>query len=135
VKKLFLTLFVLLTTVIDVAGVSNILETFTYDSQRRLTNYTRNGQTTVSVAYSPMGNITSKTDAGTLEYNVQGKPYAIGTQTGNPGSVPERVQDITYTGFQRPSTIEENSYKATFTYVPKLILPGLINTLWLNRNQ
>jgi RHS repeat-associated protein len=70
------------------------------------------------IAGKAMGNITSKTDAGTLEYNVQGKPYAIGTQTGNPGSVPERIQDITYTGFQRPSTIEENSYKATFTYGP-----------------
>jgi RHS repeat-associated protein len=99
----------------------NILESFTYDSQRRLTNYTRNGQAAASVVYSPMGNITSKTDAGTLEYNVPGKPYAIGTQTGNLGSVPERVQDITYTGFQRPSTIEENGYKATFTYGPDYV--------------
>jgi uncharacterized protein RhaS with RHS repeats len=65
-----------------------------------------------------MGNIESKTDAGTLEYNVPGKPYAIGKQTENPGSVPERVQDITYTGFQRPSVIEENGYKATITYGP-----------------
>jgi RHS repeat-associated protein len=96
----------------------NITETFQYDSQRRLTNYTRNGQTEASVAYSSMGNIDSKTDAGTLEYNVPGKPYAIGKQTGNLGSVPERVQDIAYTGFQRPSTIEENGYKVTLTYGP-----------------
>jgi hypothetical protein len=65
-----------------------------------------------------MGNITSKTDAGTLDYYVSGKRFAIGAQTGNPGSVPARIQDITYTGFQRPSAIEENGYRATITYGP-----------------
>jgi RHS repeat-associated protein len=96
----------------------NITETFTHDNLHRLTNYTRNGQSAAAVGYSSMGNITSKTDAGTLEYNVPDKPYAIGKQTGNPGSIPERVQDIMYTGFQRPSAIEENGYRVTITYGP-----------------
>jgi RHS repeat-associated protein len=96
----------------------NLTETFTYDSQYRLTAYTRPGQTQAAVVYSSMGNITSKTDAGTLTYNVSGKPYAIGEQTGNPGSVPERQQDIVYTGYHRPASITENNNVASFTYGP-----------------
>ncbi|MDR0560367.1 MAG: hypothetical protein LBG92_09345, partial [Prevotellaceae bacterium] len=97
----------------------NINETFSYDNLNRLTSYTRAGQATATVEYSPTGNIKAKTDAGTMEYAIAGKPYAISRQTSAPaGGVPLRQQDITYTGFQRPSSIEENRYKATLSYGP-----------------
>ncbi|MDR2423293.1 MAG: RHS repeat-associated core domain-containing protein [Prevotellaceae bacterium] len=97
----------------------NITETFGYDNLNRLTSYTRYGQATAAITYGNNGNITAKTDAGTLEYNIQGKPFAITKQTGNPaGGVPMRQQDVSYTGFARPSSIAENSYKTNLTYGP-----------------
>ena len=58
----------------------NIEESFLYDNQRRLTNYNITGLQN-TVVYSSMGNITSKTDAGTFTYNVSGKPYTLGQHT------------------------------------------------------
>ena len=56
-------------------------ETFLYDILQRLTNYGNTAKVYNNVTYSTVGNITSKTDAGTLTYNVTGKPYTIGQQT------------------------------------------------------
>ncbi len=73
------------------------------------------------MSYDAKGNITSKTDAGTFEYNIPSKPYAVsglsesGTALYNTG-IPKREQYISYCSFSRPESIEENRYTATFTY-------------------
>ena len=56
------------------------IESFNYNSHRQLLTY---GTTAVNntMGYSTMGNITSKTDAGTFLYNVSGKPYTLGQHT------------------------------------------------------
>jgi RHS repeat-associated protein len=94
--------------------LNNKQETFQYDPLNRLTHY--NG--TQTVFYDSKGNITYKDDAGTLEYNTPGNPYAISNVLGNAGSIPPRQQDVAYTSFRRPASIEENGYRADFTYLP-----------------
>ena len=73
------------------------------------------------ISYDIKGNITSKTDAGTFEYDIPSKPYAVSglTVSGkvmSASGVPMREQHISYFSFGRPKSIEENGYAATFTY-------------------
>lgn len=89
----------------------NITETFGYDNMNRLTNAAGK-----AIAYSANGNITSIAGVGTMEYTHSGKPYQVSLITPTGGSVPAREQTVTYTSFQRPSTLSENGYNATFTY-------------------
>jgi len=91
----------------------NLTESFTYDNLQRLTGYY--GST---VTYDNMGNITAKTDAGNLEYQTPGKPYAVSKQLNNPGSVLQRTQTIEYNSLQKPISIVENGSRADFTYGP-----------------
>ncbi len=66
----------LLNTRNDVVGSGE--EAFQYDNLRRLKQH---GSTTRGVQkadYNDMGNITFKTDAGGMEYNITAKPYAVG---------------------------------------------------------
>jgi len=65
-----------------------------------------------------MGNITAKTDAGNLEYQTPGKPYAVSKQSNNPGAVPQRLQTIEYNSLQKAVSIVENGSRADFTYGP-----------------
>ena len=62
------------------------------------------------------GNILTKTDAGTYQYTNTSKPYAVTALAPASNSVPLRAQTVTYTSLQRPATITENGYTATFTY-------------------
>ena len=89
----------------------NIQESFTYDELNRLKTYA--GKTT---DYDIKGNITSKTDVGSFQYNTSGKPYAISGVTSPSNLIPQRNQTITYTSFMRPASITEGDYTATFLY-------------------
>ncbi|MDR1764057.1 MAG: FG-GAP-like repeat-containing protein, partial [Dysgonamonadaceae bacterium] len=89
----------------------NIQENFTYDNLNRLTGFAGK-----STAYDVKGNITAMSDAGTFSYSVSGKPYAVSNIQSATALVPQRNQTVTYTSFQRPATITENGYSATFTY-------------------
>ncbi len=84
---------------------------FGYDDQNRLISFGDN-----TVTYDEKGNIIEKSDVGSFEYGLPEKPYAVSgvAQSGN--AVPLCTQTITYTSFQRPSTIEENGVTASFTY-------------------
>jgi len=86
-------------------------EYFSYDTQNRLTSW--NGP---SATYDGKGNILSMSDAGTFSYGLSSKPYAITGVTNPKSLVTQREQDITYTSFSRPATIEENGYTVSFTY-------------------
>ena len=89
----------------------NITENFGYDNLNRLTSYA--GKT---AAYDVKGNITSKSDAGTFEYTLAQKPYAVSGANLSGNGVPTHTQEITYTSFGRPESITENGQVATFTY-------------------
>lgn len=81
-------------------------ETFTYDSQNRLEDYTIN-QNTMSLSYDSngKGNILTKTDVGTYTYDYS-NPHQLDEIT-NPTSLMQGLpdQDITYTKFNKTSTI------------------------------
>ncbi len=71
----------------------------------------------VTVNYSDNGNIADKSDVGTYEYGIPGKPYAVsGIITDNIGDFPQNEQNVTYTSFSRPSEISENGFTAKFKY-------------------
>lgn len=89
----------------------NLTESFSYDNLNRLANYA--GKT---VGYDSKGNITSMSGIGTMFYSHDTKPYAVTNVELNGNQIPMRNQDVTYTSFQRPATIVENDYIATFTY-------------------
>ena len=92
-------------------------ETFKYDSLNRLIGYGDNGSE-FTLSYEDNGNILTKSDIGSFEYDHPTKPYAItGVDvTDKANAIPSWAQDITYTSFKRPSTITENGYTASFLY-------------------
>jgi RHS repeat-associated protein len=89
----------------------NMQETFGYDNLDRLTSYGG-----YSASYDAKGNITRKSDVGDFAYATPNKPYAISAINATAASVASFDQSITYTSFDRPVTITENTYKAVFTY-------------------
>ncbi|GHU64363.1 hypothetical protein FACS1894123_08890 [Bacteroidia bacterium] len=91
----------------------NIQESFTYDGLNRLKTFAGK-----NMEYDIKGNIKEKSDVGAnFLYNTPGKPYAIsGVDVGNNTAIPLRDQQVTYTSFERPASISENNYTATFTY-------------------
>ncbi|GHT62536.1 hypothetical protein AGMMS50239_16120 [Bacteroidia bacterium] len=91
----------------------NIQESFTYDGLNRLKTFAGK-----NMEYDIKGNIKEKSDVGAnFLYNTPGKPYAIsGVDVGNNTAIPLREQQVTYTSFERPASISENNYTATFTY-------------------
>lgn len=87
----------------------NLTENFTYDGLNRLTGYKN-----ATISYNSLGNIISKSNAGTLGYD----KYKVQTITPISGlsNTLSKQQDITYTSFMRPNSITENDYQATFSY-------------------
>lgn len=57
-------------------SVANLRETFTYDDLYRLNSYSLNGSLKQSIAYDTIGNITSKSDAGSYTYGSP-RPHAV----------------------------------------------------------
>lgn len=92
-------------------NLNNLTETFSYDNLNRL----RVAAGSVT-NYDNKGNVTGKTDAGTFQYGLTDKPYAISGVTNPKSLIAQRVQDISYTSFSRPDSITENGYNAAFTY-------------------
>ncbi|MZQ50485.1 MAG: hypothetical protein GT598_15915, partial [Bacteroidales bacterium] len=85
---------------------ANIQENFEYDNPDRLDRVYRGGTTLLDMAYeSNKGGITTKSDAGTLNYNISAKPYALGTVNPSAGLLPTTVDSLTYTSFEKVNTI------------------------------
>ena len=93
----------------------SLSESFTYDNLDRLTGVTRNGSTTLSLAYDTKGNLSTKSDAGTLVYD-NGKPYQLAHVTPYTANFPTVAQTATYTSFGKVNTITEGTNTATFKY-------------------
>lgn len=92
-------------------NIRGITESFAYDSQNRLTKF---GNT--SVSYDAKGNIQSKGDVGSFTYGLSGKPYAVSGVTLTESGIPSCTQEISYTSFSRPASINEGDVCAEFDY-------------------
>ena len=66
--------------------------------------------------YNAMGNITFKSDAGTLQYEFYMRPYRLTGQVSFPSNVDTDLRTGTYTSGERPATISKSGKTATFTY-------------------
>jgi hypothetical protein len=87
------------------------------DNMNRLYTCQVAGQDLKTINYSPNGNITVKTDAGTYSYD-QAKTNAVTGLAGNKGTVSGTEQDITYTDFNMTSSVTELPYEIQYTYSP-----------------
>ncbi len=87
-----------------------MVENFTYDALNRLTGWPGNTN-----AYDVKGNITSKSDIGTMQYAISGKPYAVSSvsigENSDYGS-----QIINYNSFGMPIGIKEGTMITSFGY-------------------
>lgn len=89
----------------------NLIEQFSYDNLNRLVAY---GDETIS--YDAKGNVTAKSDVGTMVYSLRSRPCALSSiETAN-NAISSNSQNITYTAFNRPSTLEENGILTCFGY-------------------
>lgn len=93
----------------------SIQENFTYDNLDRLDLVTRGGNTVLDMSYGTNAGIQSKSDAGTFQYSLPEKPYAISGIDPSTGLILGE-QYISYTSFEKVSTISEEDYFASFLY-------------------
>lgn len=93
-------------------GLNNKVETFGYDGLNRLTSIGNR-----VIAYADNGNITSIEGVGAMDYGTSSRPYQItALHPESEGLVPSRVQNVSYTCYNRPSVLTEGGKSAAFTY-------------------
>ena len=93
-------------------------EQFYYDCRNQLTDTYLNGTLAGSITYDNLGNITSKSKRGGMEYQSGTSPYQL------TGIVPDQnidpgyklSQNITYTDFNKFESITGNGYKLEIGY-------------------
>ena len=90
-------------------------EGFSYDSLDRLTWVSRGSSPFHNTVYDDNGNITSKSDAGTLSYENSNRPFQVTKLVSNNTSYGAN-QTVSYNSFEKVSSIGEGSYGATFVY-------------------
>ncbi len=92
-------------------NLRNLSERFGYDNLNRLVSFVDK-----STTYDCKGNITSQSDIGSFDYDIQQKPYAVSGVTLTSENIPIWNQKVEYTSFSRPKSISENGYIADFSY-------------------
>jgi RHS repeat-associated protein len=107
-------------------ALKGLTESFAYDPLNRITQSSVNGQVQQTLTYDgngnfSMGNVATKTDAGTYKYK-DDKIHAVAYITDPAGtsaiSNSTIGQTISYTPFLKAATISENPYQVSFTYGP-----------------
>jgi len=101
------------------------MESFSYDNLNRLTRSVLALYAsplylpvdTLDIAYSPLGNIAYKTDAGAYSY-LTPKISAVTKISANSGSISPLTQNITYTPFHQPASVTEGDFELTYAYGP-----------------
>jgi RHS repeat-associated protein len=90
-------------------------ESFQYDTRERLTTSQVTGQSQKVVTYDQTGNILTKTDAGTYNYN-SAKVNALASVTFIRGAISTDLQTIAYNSQNKATTISEdvNSYNIVY---------------------
>lgn len=115
----------------EMSGSKNLTENFKYeDGMNRLTEYTVTGQAPVTMSYSADGNIKTKSDVGSAEYQyghgpANAHPHAVaqaGGQTydydANGNNISGDGRTIDYTVFDKPSSMTKGSFTIEFEYGP-----------------
>jgi hypothetical protein len=75
------------------------------------------GPVNLSMNYDANGNITQKSDVGSVfKYNHPTKPYALTGIETTTALIPQVLQEVSYTSFEQPSVITESPYQAAFLY-------------------
>lgn len=102
--------------------INNQEERFEYDKYDRLLKVypSKNQQVSASLnmVYADNGNITTKSDIGVYNYN--GIPHAPSSVDGNlANEISEKIQNITYTNFDKTEHIDEGNYAVDITYGPE----------------
>ena len=102
-------------------NMRNLEETFTYDSQNRLTGVWLGASQTGSSAYDGYGRMTAKTAGGqpvfsNAVYNTTAKPHAITSAQTTAGLFPSDAQSITYTGFDKVGKVKQGNDSLCYTY-------------------
>lgn len=69
------------------------------------------------MAYSPNGNIASKSDIGKYTYG-SSKPHAVTSVENAKNAIPEETQEIVYTPFNKVQTVTQAGKKLTLAYGP-----------------
>lgn len=90
-------------------------ESFTYDDLDRLTSTTVAGQATISTGFAPSGNIISKTDVGNYGYDGT-KKHSVTSVTNGNNVIPVFTQNVTFSAYERPTSISENNFALNYTY-------------------
>ncbi len=93
----------------------SLTETFDYDELNRLKLATVSGQSPLTIQYAPNGNINFKSDAGNYSYNPT-KLNFVEMVTNNPLTLPEQVQEIKYTSFNKAYEIKVGNNKLNLIY-------------------
>lgn len=98
-------------------GRTGVTESFGYDQLNRLVEITE-GNTTKQIVYTDSGNITSIDGVGTLVYGggTGVSPYEVSGLIPEPGQPGYRQRTVAYNSFDKPASVSEGDYTATFTY-------------------
>lgn len=96
--------------------LENKTENFAYDNLDRLTGVSTDASQSINyLNNNNNGNINYKSDAGTYEYNISGKPYQVSAIT-NIVDVDTAYQDIDYYWFEKVEKITQSGKTAEFDY-------------------
>lgn len=95
-------------------SIKKLTENFTYDLTNRLTSYQVGSSTKYTLGYDG-GNITNKSDIGNYYYKGS-KKHAVDSIRITVNNLSLPVEDITYTMFNKISTISQGTRRITFTY-------------------
>ncbi len=100
------------------SGMTGAQESFSYDSNDRLTEVRHDGKESMLVSYAENGNILSKTGVG--EYFYGDRPHAVIGVDNVGGEIPESTLSTMFDEFGKVQRIEDDSshYVMTFTYGP-----------------
>lgn len=92
--------------------VNGQTETFGYDNLNRLVAIGSR-----QISYAANGNILSMDGVGDMYYGTSSRPYQITMlEPEEDGLVPNRLQNVSYTCYNRPSILTEGGRSAAFTY-------------------
>jgi RHS repeat-associated protein len=95
---------------------ANLIESFLYDSENRLTNSQVLGQIGFNINYNQDGTIQDKSETGTYSTYSNTHPNTVSIITNLPGSFPPNQQDLAFTPFNKVSKITEGNYILNFSY-------------------
>lgn len=95
-------------------SIKKLTENFTYDLTNRLTSYQVGSSTKYTLGYDG-GNITQKSDIGNYYYKGS-KKHAVDSIRITVNNLSLPVEDITYTMFNKISSISQGTRRITFTY-------------------